>query len=303
MNTDKNKKKILEIVEEPIIIDAYTIEHEPYVSSEFVSPNIIPVIMKHFFPSYELLLSYNENHQIYKIKIKDLLTDKLTNWEYNRPADIYRCQDIAQYIYNSKKPIDTMFYLSFNNIKEIFEILDGNHRITSFKIIFDNNYKLHNCCISSKYDDNNQWLLEQYLLINIRFNSTIGELIDVFKNLNKSQTVPDLYIRDHTKDKRDIIDTIINEWMGKYKKHFSSSANPKIGNINRNNFVQLLDIIYDKYSIDETKINKFRDILDNANNTIASNIPSKASIDIRAKCQESGCYLFLYKNSKLEEII
>ena len=32
-------------------------------------------------------------------------------------------------------------------------------------------------------------------------------------------------------------------------------------------------------------------------------MPSKASIDIRVKCKETGCYLFLYKNDKLEEFI
>jgi leucyl-tRNA synthetase len=141
------------------------------------------------------------------------------------------------------------------------------------------------------------------LLVNIRFNATLGELIEVFKNLNKSQAVPDLYIRDQVKQKRDTIDTIANEWIVKYKKHFSSSANPISGNTNRNKFVELLDKLYDKHKIDETNIDTFRKILDDANRHISTIIPSKASIDVRLKCKETGCYLFLYKNDKLEEII
>jgi hypothetical protein len=115
--------------------------------------------------------------------------------------------------------------------------------------------------------------------------------------------VPELYIRDHQKEKRDIIDAVANEWYVKYKKHFSSSANPITGNTNRNKFVELLDKVYDKHKIDETTSNKLRKLLEDANIRIMGNIPTKATIDVRVKCKDSGCYLFLYKNDKLEEII
>ena len=89
----------------------------------------------------------------------------------------------------------------------------------------------------------------------------------------------------------------------KYKKHYSSSANPIIGNTNRNKFVDLLDKIYDKYKISESKVQLFRQVLEEANAKLSHNIPTKASIDTRVKCKETGCYLFLYKNDKLEEFI
>jgi hypothetical protein len=71
--------------------------------------------------------------------IKDLLVDPVKNWEYNRPPDMARCPDIARYIYNSRKPVDTMVYLSFTNIKEVFEVIDGIHRLTALKIIKEEN--------------------------------------------------------------------------------------------------------------------------------------------------------------------
>jgi hypothetical protein len=305
-NSKINKQPILlEVVEEPINTDLYTIARAPYTTSEFIPTNIIPIIIKHFFQSSELVLSYNDNHSIYKIMIKDLLVNSVRNWEYNRPPDMARCPDIARYIYNSKKPIDTMLYLSFNNNKEVFEVLDGIHRITALKIIKQENSKPLDLLEQYEFGSGNDatWLYNQYLLVNIRFNSTLGELIEVFKNLNKSQAVPELYIRDHIKEKRNIIDTIANEWFVKYKKHFSSSANPISGNTNRNKFVELLDKLYDKHKIDETSCDIFRKLLDDANKHVSTNIPSKASIDIRIKCRETGCYLFLYKNDKLEEII
>jgi hypothetical protein len=121
--------------------------------------------------------------------------------------------------------------------------------------------------------------------------------------LNKSQAVPELYIKDHVKEKREVIDNIANDWFVKYKKHFSSSSNPNTGNTNRNRFVELLDKIYDKHNIQEMGIRKLRRILDETNNRVRENIPVKVTLDVRVKCKETGCYLFLYKNDKLEEFI
>jgi hypothetical protein len=44
-------------------------------------------------------------------------------------------------------------------------------------------------------------------------------------------------------------------------------------------------------------------LLKNANAKCAENIPSKVSVDIRLKCKETGCYLFLHKNDVLKKII
>jgi hypothetical protein len=43
------------------------------------------------------------------------------------------------------------------------------------------------------------------LLVNIRFNTSKGDLIGVFENLNKSQTVSELYICDHSKEKKEML--------------------------------------------------------------------------------------------------
>jgi hypothetical protein len=307
VNSKKSNKPhiLLEIIEEENSNGLYEIARKPYINTEFIPSNIIPIIMKTKFPSSELILQYNDFHGIYKIKIKDLLVNYVKNWEYNRPPDMVRCPDIARYIFNFRKCIDTMIYLSFNNLKEIFEVIDGIHRITALKIIKEENSKPLELLCPGEFGSNNDanWLYEQYLIVNIRFNNRKGELIEVFENLNKSQAVPEIYIRDASKEKKIIIENIANEWIVKFKKHFSSSANPNLGNTNRNKFIELLDILYEKHKIDETNPDKLRNLLEIANNNISFNIPIKASIDSRVKCKESGCYLFLYKNDKLEDLI
>jgi hypothetical protein len=308
----KNKCILLEIIEDikeslNVSIDnEYTMIRKKFGSCEYIPSNIIPVLIKYYFKSSELLISYNENHGIYKIKIKDLLVDMITNWEYNRPPDMERCPDIARYIYNSKKTIDTMIHLSFNNVTEIFEVLDGIHRITALKMIKDENSKLIEPLLyPGDFGSENElrWLYEQYLVVNIRFNATLGELIEVFKNLNKSQTVSELYICDHSRNQKDVIETIVNEWYFKYKKHFSSSANPMTGNTNRTKFSNLLLHLYDKHKIRHSNPEKLKKMLEEANTKISTNIPSKVTFDTRVKCKETGCYLFLLKNDVLEEFI
>lgn len=318
---DKKPSILIEIVDSDPI-NGYKILREPHKNNDFIPPQLIFQIVKHHFNSAELLHSFSQNHLLFKIQIKDILNAPINNWEYNRPPDMARCPDIARYFYNSKKSIDTMIYLTYKNIPDYFEVLDGIHRLTALKLIQSENSKIQSVSnepASNQNDANNadnefslnefgsnndaSWLYNQYLLVNIRFNSVLGDLIEIFKTLNKSQTVPDIYIRDVAKEKRDIIDTIANDWQIRFSKHFSSSANPIMGHTNRNKFVDLLDKIYDKYKIDETKVKKFKKILNDANTNISQMIPSKISIDIRAKCRETGCYLFLYKNNKLEELI
>ena len=295
----KTKKvcNLLPTIEEP---DMYTVARKPYESSEYVPSNIIPIIMQHYFNSSELIASFNENHGIYRIMVKDLLVSTVVNWQYNRPPDI------ARYIYNSRKPVDTMFHLSFDNSSENFNVLDGIHRITALNLIKEENSKpLDLLEPTSDFGSNNDahWLYNQYVIVNIRFNASLGELIEAFKNLNKSQTVPDLYIYDNAREKRDVIESIANEWYVTYKKHFSSASNPITGNTNRNKFIELLDKLYEKHKIRPCNSDKLRKLLNNANEYLSANIPAKASVDVRVKCRESGCYLFLVKNNVLEDII
>ena len=226
---------------------------EPYKNSEFIPNTIIKKVLTTFMPTTEVIHTYSERHFIIKIKISDLLIAPVTNWKYNRPPDMIRCADISKYICLSKTSIDTMLYLSFNNKTTSFDIIDGIHRYSSLKIIKDYNsipLDTLNTSITSDYGNNNDavWLYNSYIILNMRFNSTEGELIELFKNLNKSTPIPDLYIRDVAKEKRDIIENVANNWQVKYKTHFSSNNKTNKPNINRDRFIDLLEKIYNKYN-------------------------------------------------------
>lgn len=277
---------------------------ETYKNCDFIPNNIIQKVLSSLMPRAEIIHKYSDRHFILKIKVNDLLTTSITNWKYNRPPDMVRCADISKYIYLSKSPLDTMLYLNFNNKSKSFDVLDGIHRYTSLKIIKEKNGSL-DFITPSDYGNNNDagWLYESHIILNMRFNSTEGELIELFKTLNKSTPIPDLYIRDIVKEKRDIIENVANNWQVKYKSHFSSNNKPNKPNINRDRFIDLLEKIYNKYNINENNKNLLEEVLERANWNISINIPLKLSQSIIDKCQTTGCWLFIYSDDKILKIV
>lgn len=301
MNKMNNEKKPKLVIKENKFYDLL----DPYKNSEYIPINIINDLLNASFPSFEIIHHYSIHHKIIKITINDLLEASITNWKYNRPPDRNRCNDIAHYIYSSKNILDTMLYLSFNNKTQSFDIIDGIHRYTSLKIIKEHNSKPIDLITPGDFGNNNdaKWLYDSFIIINMRFNALEGEIIELFKNLNKSNPIPDLYIRDASKDKREIIENVANNWQIKYKSHFSSTNKPNKPNINRDRFIDLLDKIYDNYKINEENKQMLEQLLERTNTNISFNIPKNISTQIKEKCSSTGCWLFIYSYDKLINLI
>lgn len=300
-------KPVRLIIEETNFIDIVS----EYENSDFIPSNIIDTLLVASMSSRELVHKYSNEHLIIKITINDLLCAPITNWEYNRPPDMIRCKDIARYIYKTKTALDTMIYATYNNKKKSFDIIDGIHRYTALKIIKEENNKQLDLISENEFGHNSNanWLYNSYILMNIRFNSTQGDIIELFQSLNKSAPIPDLYIRNVNEDKKRIIEQIVNYWQNKYPSHFSSNPRPNRPNINREQFINIIDKVYDNKRIQE-HADGYRTllmILDNANDTISTNVPRtkklKPTDNIIKKCKESGCWLFLYPEDKLSDVI
>jgi hypothetical protein len=264
-------------------------------------------------PSYEVVNVYSDYHKIIKVKVSDLLDAPIVNWDYNRPPDDVRCQDIARYTYISRDPMDTMLYISFSNKKKTFDVIDGIHRLTALKIIKEHNSKPQSIdFLTSDIQSNHHefgrnndatWLYNSYILLSVRFNATEQCLISLFKNLNKSIPIPELYVRDFAMEKRTIIENIVNSWYSKYKSHFSSNRKPNKPNVNREQFIELIDYLYEKHRIREQTKVKLDYLLQEANTQISMNIPNKLTIPVIDKCTASGCWLFVYPIEKLRDMV
>lgn len=282
---------------------------DKYEEEDFIPLYVTENLLDASFESLEIIHHYSDKHFIVKVQIMDLLKSPIKNWEYNRPPDMIRCNNIAKYIYNSRKPVDTMMHLSFNIKTKSYDILDGIHRLTALKIIYENNSKELDLITESEFgnDGSATWLYESYIILNIRFNATQGENIEVFQSLNKSSPVPDLYIRDYAKERRETIEAIARDWQFRYSSHFVPTQKPNRPNISRDRFIELLDSLYDKHNISEGEKN-LSQIIETANWNITMNPPSKlAALKLTSsmldKCHKTGCWLFIYPIEHLEKMI
>jgi hypothetical protein len=274
---------------------------QPYKNHSYIPNNIIKILLKAAFPSYKQIVQYNNLHGTILIPLNELLKAKINNYEYNRPADEVRCIEIKQDICKNKQPIETMFTLSFNNKTWAFDVIDGIHRYTALKMLETEHI---NEQIIHKFN----WLYNTPIIANIRFNSSDGELVDVFKTLNKCMPVPELYISDveQGKDKIKTIQDIVNEWQTKYKSHFSANKNPNRPNINRDTFIDIVSQLYDKYNIRRRTSYILEDKLNKANSYLEKHYefhykkPAKSVVE---KCKTSGCWLFIVLPSEIQNII
>jgi len=278
----------------------------PYSNSEYIPANLPESIIHLSMASAEVVLSYSDFHKIVRVKVCDLLNAPMSNYNYNRPPDIKRCYDIAKFTCHLKRPMDTMFYVCYNNIKQTFDILDGIHRYKSLQIIKEENQKPLELIDYSEFGNNNDaktWLFDSFLLLNIRFNMRESEQIELFKSLNKSIPVSELYLRDSSREKRELIEQIVTDWQITYFDHFSSKQKPNKPNINRDTFMTLLGTLYDKFHITEESKDILRQKLDIANKNISNNLPRKLSTKIIDKCTTTNCWLFVYTCEQLIKII
>jgi len=275
-----------------------------YKSREYLPSSEFSTLLTHGFPSCIPLHKYSPTHQIIKVTIDDLTKAQLTNWEYNRPPDDIRCEDLARYYYHtSKETADTMLCINFNNIKQSFDVIDGIHRLTALKKL-----AIANAIGSDpEFAGDISKLLNSYVLLNIRLTAPDEVLIEWFKTLNKSIPVPELYIRDRNAERRRIVEMVANDWQVKYKAHFSSVANPNKPNTNRDMFIQLLDHLCEKFKIFEENKYKLEEKLQKLNvyllDQIEKNNVKKITKAIRDKCIKNLCGLFVLTNEQIADEI
>ena len=270
--------------------------HALVPTSEYLRESDIPAQLHLAFPSHTLLHTYHKTHVVIKASLIDFLAAPIQNWEYNRPPDMARCEDIA--VYHKAKPVETLFYLAYQpnkGKKGAYVVLDGIHRYTALKMIHHSHPYLDLITPAESYP----------VLLNIRFNAFDEELMGFFKSINKANPVPDLYLRDAAKDKRDAIEALTAQWMTAYKIHFSTAARPIRPNANRDRFMDLLGCIWDKHRLAQETAPRLGEQLNAMNERVRNEVLVDAeeySEKVRQKCESTGCWLFVYGMEKLERL-
>lgn len=249
-------------------------------------------LISKIFTDVNILHKYSNEEYLIKISVKELLQKNVVNWKYNRPHDEIRCNEIKDYFIKPNALINSPLHLHYNERYEEFECLDGIHRYTALKLIEDK-----------------QLVNDKTAIIFIYFKKTEGELIDIFKNINKSIAVPELYIsNEYSENDKEVIQTVVNEWKDKYEPHFSSSKDFRVPQMNRDIFIDFVTDIYNDYKIRSKS--RLLQLLNKTNDSVKEYIdtgyshnrkPIKFTPKQLDKCKKTGCYLFLYKDSILKE--
>ena len=251
----------------------------------------LSTILSEFFPNHNTVINYSPTHKVIQVCVKNFIQSPISNWIGNRPHDIVRCEEIADYLKKPTTEIELPFLLFYSLMYNRFEIIDGNNRYNALLLLNMDDEKYFDLITPS--------IFNKKIILNIRYNPTYNEVSEIFININKSIPVHDIYTSAHRdNDKNKIINIIINEYQEKHKNHFSTSTKPVKPNINRKSFDDLLVTLYDKLHINNN-LTLFKQILHKAN-TIFKNNPPLLTDGQLQKCTINDCWLFVYSVHELE---
>lgn len=217
---------------------------------------------------------YNNNKETIIIYNQEELKNKpLINWEKNRPPDLIRIKQIKDYFeQNNLNIVPGIISIWLKNNQYV--VYDGIHRLMAY--------------LDTRITD---------MKIIIRLVSTDKEkdIIDDFLNINKSISIPSIYLEDGNELKKLICQNVANDLCAKYPKFVSASRKPFVYNFNRDNlieFISCFNIDFTKTGIDKLIINEL-----NGLNYMAKDFVIRNKVNYPNKCQFHDFYLwYLDKN-------
>jgi hypothetical protein len=295
-----------------------------YKKNDYIPLNHIDTVISYHFPNSTLIHHVNEDIKLINMKVADLLNAHVVNWKLNREPDEVRIPEIAKYIYQSRTRIHTLFYVNYNFKQDRFELIDGSHRYWALKmikslseengIIIDERLRNEDGQITTTWfniNENIDWLLNINIISQINFKSSENELLILRDDINSSRPMP-TRPRESQPDEekyRDI-NKIADDYIRRYKIWFANSNDSiylrNIRKSNRDKFVKLVSKLYDKHNINTERIGTLKNLLDIANDKIKYLLEEdkiQCNQSIKDRCRETGFYLFLYRDDKLEKFI
>ena len=247
----------------------------------------------------KLVISHTDRHQTYKIKMKKFIKLNMVRWQFNRPANMERVEEISESLFGKRQPVFFIFQCIYNQEENLFEIIDGIHRYYALKKLND----------MLEENETNSWFYNSYLLVEIKYNCSKGEYIDWFETINKCTPVSEIYTSSQN-EKKEVVEEVVNIYYSKYNSHFKGT-NPNIPNTSREKFTDVVLYICDNFHISSENKKCILKILEDINKQIQqiviSNNPKRFNPKITEKslkkCHDTGLYLFISKPEKLLVLI
>ena len=243
--------------------------NKPYHTSMF--KNLLN-IKKNNSEFGEIISKVNDNVIIYKTNVEKLRTKiSCINWNKNRPHDTVRVNDIKEHYLKKKTTILPGIIYGWKN-NHILEIYDGIHR-----------------------------LLEAFemgaldILIQIYYTDDESLIIEDFKNINKSISVPVIYLEQNNFIKRRVCENVAIHLCEKYPRFISPSRNCHPQNFNRDNVIDLVSKLQVDFGIKNLENIIIQELA--GLNYQAKDYVIKNKIQVPQKSNYHNFYLFFLEGS------
>jgi len=173
---------------------------------------------------------YNDDDlQLDLFHSSDIDYSLFSNWNKNRPPDAVRIQQIKEhFLNNTVRLVPGVISVwepprSPSEPTERYYVYDGIHRFLAVKELIAENPQR-----------------EFFLLIQFKWPKREQEIIDDFINLNKSVSVPSIYIEDTDILKKTVCQNIAEALCKRYPAFVSPSRKPYVYNFNRDVLIEFI---------------------------------------------------------------
>lgn len=226
-------------------------------------------------------LVYSDDHRdvsLVRLTKKDQC--KYGNWKKNRPADVVRIKEISEYYERNK--INMVPGMVHGYIEDdITYIYDGIHRVMA---AFEQEHEMNMfLCMLKNWNEDN--------------------VLNDFLNINKSVSVPAIYMEEGNMYKRIVCENVAKHLCNKYSAFVSPSRKPYVYNFNRDVFIDFLgdlEIDFTKKDVDKEIIQLLSGL-----NYLGKDFVKKNNIECPKKCHFHNFYLFYLEKpfikSKIEQ--
>lgn len=215
---------------------------------------------------------HHGDHYVYWIPLNIFNQLPIKRWKHNRPSDVDRVIEIHEFMKVSKR-MDGIIYLAC--IDNELVCYESNHRREALKGLEE----IHD------------------ILVDVIWNTTDERIKEEFVRLNKSVSVPELYIDKTVEINIEELRKVVDDFCKLYKTHKVSTGKPQRPNFNRDN---LTDDLYRIMKDNSISLTDLMMKLTEYNKQLLLKDKTKLSEKIIEKCNKSGLWLFAWK-SRLDE--
>jgi hypothetical protein len=207
-------------------------------------------------------------HHVYWIPIGIFNKLPITPWKFNRPPDSGRVDEIRTFMKEAKR-VDGFIYLACINHQLV--CYESNHRREALK--------------EGMPDDMAQ------ILVDVLWDATDDMVKAEFFRLNKSVSVPDLYVDSSGEESVTAVLAAVDTFCTKYPKARSPSGRPNRPSYNRDTFTQeFVRIMKELHISAEELLSR----LERLNVEMSTRPRGRLTVNVAGKCEASGLWLFAW---------